>query len=83
MSAWNITRREPYTELGIRRLRCIRCGAPAAFQWQICSDGNNHRPVCASCDVDLNEIVLRWFGHPRADELLNAYVAEKLRAATI
>lgn len=83
MGAWDIVRREPYTEIGVRRLRCIRCGKPAAFQWQICADGNNWRPVCAVCDVDLNELVLRWFGHPRADDLVNDYVAQKLSAATI
>ena len=75
---WTKTRRQPYTEAGIRRLRCVRCDAPAAFQWQICSDGNNFRPLCAQCDVDLNAMVLEWMRHPRAQELGQAYAAAKL-----
>ncbi len=74
---WQTQRREPYTASGIRRLRCIRCGAGAEFQWQICSDGNNFRPLCAPCDVSLNRLVLDWMGHPDADEMVRRYAAEK------
>jgi hypothetical protein len=28
-------------------------------EWRICSDGP-FRPVCKSCDVELNRIALRW-----------------------
>lgn len=71
--SWDTRRREPYTSAGITRLKCIRCGAPAVHQWQICSDGNNYRPLCLPCDLALNRLVLDWFGHPRADELAAAY----------
>lgn len=71
--SWSTRRPEPYTAAGISRLRCIRCGGQAVHQWQICSDGNNWRPLCLACDVALNELVLRWFGHPRAAELLAVY----------
>ena len=77
LGAWSITRRTPYTEIGIRRLKCIRCGGQAKFQWQICSDGNNHRPLCGQCDVLLNRMVLQWMGHPTADELVERYAASK------
>jgi hypothetical protein len=71
--SWDTKRREPYTAAGIARLKCIRCGAPAAHQWSICADGNNHRPICQPCDIALNRLVLEWLGHPRADELVAAY----------
>lgn len=75
---WTRRRRKPYTQLGIRRLSCIRCGGRAQFQWQVCSDGNNYRPLCAQCDVDLNRLVLEWMGHPNATELARKYAAEKV-----
>lgn len=66
---------------GMRRLRCIRCGGQAVYQWQICSDGNNWRPLCFPCDVALNELVLQWFSHPRASELLAVYAQRTQNAA--
>lgn len=53
-------RRKPYTEIGIRRVKCFRCGSPAETQWNICADGNVFRAICRACDVALNEMVLRW-----------------------
>lgn len=77
VGAWHVRRPEPYTEAGIRRLKCIRCGNPAQYQWQICSDGNNYRPICPSCDVELNAMVLRWMRHPDADALAEQYARSK------
>lgn len=71
--AWQRERRKPYTARGVQRLPCIRCGGRATFQWQICSDGNNYRPLCVACDVALNRLVLDWMGHPNAQALSNAY----------
>jgi hypothetical protein len=65
-------RREPYTEAGVRRLGCARCGDRAEHQWKICSDGS-WRPLCVACDVALNRLVLEWIGHPRAVELGDEY----------
>ncbi len=70
---WATRRPEPFTSAGIVRLKCIRCGAQAVHQWSICADGNNHRPICLACDIALNRLVLEWFGHPRTDELIEAY----------
>lgn len=53
-------RKKPYTVIGVRRLKCFRCGSPAEAQWQICSDGNVYRPICVACDIALNEVVLRF-----------------------
>lgn len=55
-------RKQPYTEKGIERVPCIRCGGKAVHQWQICSDKRLFRPLCMACDVALNELVLRWVG---------------------
>lgn len=72
-------RRTPYTERGIRRLKCFRAGCTnrAEFQWQICADGRVFRPVCLPCDIDLNRLVLEWAGVPDAAEKLAAYAAER------
>jgi hypothetical protein len=71
-------RRKPYTEIGIRRLPCFRCGAAARFQWSICADGNIQRPLCAECDVALNNLVLRFMGDPEAASKVERYRIEKL-----
>ena len=47
-------RLQPYTEIGIKRLLCFRCKKKAHTQWQICADGNQYRPICVMCDIDLN-----------------------------
>lgn len=73
---WPKGRREPYTVLGISRLSCIRCGDRAEHSWQICADGNKHRPLCLKCDVELNELVLNWAGDPRARKKIQAYRAK-------
>lgn len=70
-------RRQPYTDVGIRRLKCVKCGDPARFQWNACADGNLWRPLCARCDVELNRIVLTWIGDPDADEKITAYARAK------
>lgn len=70
-----MARRKPYTEIGIRRMRCFRCGERARFQWSICADGNVQRPVCTDCDVALNAMVLRWAGDPQAEDKIAAYAA--------
>lgn len=72
-------RRQPYTEAGIRRLKCFRasCSNRAETQWQICADGNTWRPVCWPCDVELNRMVLEWAGIPDAAEKIRAYEASR------
>ena len=74
---WAITRRKPYTQIGIQRLWCIRCGEKAEYQWQICADGNNWRPICGECDVLLNKTVLDFMRHPRSAQLINDYREKK------
>ena len=71
-------RKTPYTEIGIRRLKCFRCENKAQFQWQICSDGNQFRPICLPCDVELNEMVLNFMVFKDWKEMIEKYKAEKL-----
>jgi len=62
---WNTKRKKPYTETGVRRFYCIRCREKQATQqWQICSDGNNYRPICNLCDVELNTEILHFMKDP-------------------
>ena len=71
-----MARTRPYTELGLRRLPCSRCGArPSYGQWSGCADDNRYRPLCRPCDEELNEMVMRWWGDPDADAKMESYRA--------
>lgn len=67
----------PYTETGIRRVKCYRCKArPATQQWNICADAPGsriYRAVCTECDIDLNRLVLDWLGDPEIEAKMRAY----------
>lgn len=60
--AARIARRKPYTAIGIRRVRCLRCGGWAHATWSPCVLFNRHEPICKACDVNLNRIVIEWLG---------------------
>jgi hypothetical protein len=66
-------RRKPYSERGISRVKCFRCGNPSKYQWQICSDGNQYRGLCRSCDIELNKVVLCFMKFPDWREKLERY----------
>jgi len=68
-------RRTPYTERGIRRLRCVRCGKPASQQWKACADGL-WRPICTDCDIRLNRLTLFFMADPEAKEKIEKYKAK-------
>ena len=53
-------RKEPYTEIGIKRIKCCRCGVQAYHQFNICADG--YKAICRDCDIELNKLVLQWIG---------------------
>lgn len=68
-------RRKPYTQIGIARLPCGRCGRrPATTQFQICADDNIWRVLCRRCDIQLNRIVLRFFNDPEVTAKLSDYI---------
>ncbi len=58
-------RLKPYTDAGLRRLRCVRCDKPATEQWEVrsCRAGVNwgYLPLCDQCDAKLNRKVLAFF----------------------
>ncbi len=65
---------KPYTQIGIRRLACYKCGKrPSVHQWQICADGNIWRPTCRKCDIELNKIVLEWLNDKKAAIKIEKY----------
>lgn len=66
-------RTKPYTEIGIKRLKCFRCDNKAHTQWQICADGNQYRPLCWECDVKLNRMVLKFMGFPDYKYMIQFY----------
>lgn len=65
-----MNRKTPYTERGISRVPCTRCGEPSVHQWQICADGNRWRGLCNKCDIKLNALVMRWmWGRTRENDI--------------
>lgn len=66
-------RLKPYTEIGIRRQPCTRCGKPSRYQWQICADKRIFRTLCADCDVELNAMVMRWVWGDTREADIEAY----------
>lgn len=68
-----MSRRRPYTAIGIRRVPCFRCGRPAVHQWRICADDRVFRAVCERCDRALNALVLRWMGFKDWREKMKRY----------
>lgn len=66
-------RKKPYTESGIKRVPCLRCGHPSAQQWQICALGNNWTGICSECDFKLNALVLRFMGLKNINSIMKKY----------
>jgi hypothetical protein len=70
-------RKTPYTEIGIKRLPCFRCGVkPSYSQWQVCADDNLYRPLCLKCDIELNRMVLKWMHDKCAGIKMSKYIAD-------
>ncbi len=65
-------RKTPYTSIGVRRLPCARCGQRASRQWNACADGL-YRPICDSCDLALNHLVLTFMRDPETARKLAVY----------
>lgn len=71
-------RRKPYTVIGIKRLKCFRCGGVPNQQWQICSDGNQYRPLCVKCDIALNKLTLKFMKFSDWKDKLARYTKKML-----
>ena len=61
-----MSRRKPYTERGLKRLSCARCGDPASRQVVFPIDGI-WKPVCVECEEALNVVCLVFMGDPYPD----------------
>lgn len=74
-----MSRTTPYTEIGIRRVPCARCGKPSRFQWNICADKEHgsrqtlFRGLCIDCDIELNAMVMRWVWGDTREPDIEAY----------
>lgn len=68
-----MARKRPYTLIGIKRLKCYRCSNKASSQWNVCADGGIFRPLCRSCDIELNRMVLDWMGDNKVEEKIRKY----------
>jgi hypothetical protein len=67
-------RAKPYTERGIRRCKCTRCGDhPALYQWSACAAGNKWMPLCTRCDVELNRVAMTFVLGKKAKPMIAAY----------
>jgi hypothetical protein len=79
-----VGRKQPYTQIGIRRLRCsvAGCEARAEHQWNCCANGNLWMPLCLDHDIELNRITLEWMGHPEADRLISEYEVRSCSPST-
>jgi hypothetical protein len=49
------------------------------YQWNICALGNVYHGFCSECDIDLNELVLKFIGDPDWQEKAAAYRAKVLK----
>jgi NAD-dependent SIR2 family protein deacetylase len=73
-------RYKPYTSIGIRRVPCIRCGAKAEEQWNICAlDRGTFKPICHQCGDELNKLVLEFLRIPDYEAKLKAYISRRNR----
>lgn len=68
-----MSRRTPYTERGITRVPCARCGQPSRYQWSACADDNKWSPLCPACDVGLNEVAMKYVYGAKAEPKLKQY----------
>lgn len=70
-------RKEPYTDRGIRRVKCAKCKKrKASLQWSTaCANENKWVALCVPCDIELNWIVLEWLGDPDISKIMEKYSA--------
>ena len=76
MSKYN--RRKPYTEKGIKRVPCMRCGLPSSHQFRICAL-DAWAGVCDACDIELNALVLKFVGVLAWRRIISEYKLEVVK----
>ncbi len=72
-----VGRKKPYTEIGIRRLKCRRCGKKCVAQWSACANNMQYIPMCLDCDIEINRMVLEYFNIPNRKLLMKEYIVRK------
>jgi hypothetical protein len=72
-------RTKPYAARGIHRIPCARCKAPSNQQWQACANGGRYVGICDDCDIELNEMVLKFMRLPNRGRLMSRY-KKKMRS---
>lgn len=71
-----MTRTRPYTEAGLPRVPCARCGRPSRHQWSLrpCAIGKTAwHGLCREHDLQLNLDMLSFFKVPDAEALMAEY----------
>lgn len=73
-------RQKPYTEAGLARVPCRRCGKPSSAQWHLrpCALGSGAYAwygLCREHDLELNRIVVTFMGVPGGEAMLERYAA--------
>ena len=70
-------RTKPYTDRGLSRVPCVRCGKPSEFNWFFCAE-DQWRGMCRPCDEGLNELGLTYvFGKRKAAAKIKSYLSPK------
>ena len=75
--AKKVGRKKPYTNKGIHRVYCCRCGKLSSQQWQVCSLDNRWFGICNECYILLNEMVLDFMRIQGRKELKRKYRGSK------
>jgi hypothetical protein len=75
-------RHTPYTQRGIRRVRCSfkGCRRRGYASWQVCADARVFRALCWVHDIALNRLVLEWVGDKDIERKMARYAARVIRA---
>ena len=68
---------KPYTDCGIKRIPCVRCGGQGYSSWHICADGNQPRVFCRECDIEANRLAMTFaFGAVKSRKPMRKYEAK-------
>jgi len=60
-------------------MKCFRCKKDGEFTWNICADNNKNRVMCLRCDIEINELVLRYMGFKNWRKMMKKYILSKFK----
>lgn len=66
---------EPYDIFNVKDAGCAvpRCKGVSVAQWRTCASGGRWMAVCRQHDLDLNALVLTFFGFRTAQKMVERY----------